>query len=219
MTAKLNGLKIRKKYHGELKWRFFAPDNSDDDNPMLDWDREDKEAFRKDVFGIITSEKSVRIVAAVCDAEAAYKLPSIKEQQDIYFGTYKVITERFQYFLQDVSRTSGHRTLGIVVADHRGKGDDAVMRTQHQRLLDSTGQFNSNYANLIEGLFLTPSHMSIGIQLVDMIAGAIWRNFESSDSRWLDVIKPAFRTGADGKIDGFGICRFPKNGWGGSIIG
>jgi hypothetical protein len=38
-------------------------------------------------------------VASVCDSEAAYKLPAIEGQHDIYFGTYKVITERFQYFL------------------------------------------------------------------------------------------------------------------------
>lgn len=218
IAAKWHGLKTRKKYWGELKWRYFAPGNDDDQNPMKDWKREDKDAFRLDVFSIITSDKSVRIVSSVCDCEAAYKLGSIDDQQDIYFGTYKVITERFQYFLQDVSRTSGHRTLGIIVADHRGKGDDAIMRDQHQRLVEDSAQFTSNYANLIEGLFLTPSHMSVGIQMVDLVAGAIWRRYEANDATWFDLIKPSFRAKPNGKVDGFGVCRFPKSGWGGPLI-
>src|SRR5690606_4571137 len=99
----------------------------------------------------------------------------VNTQDDIYFKTYKVVTERFQYFLQDVSRTSGRTTLGIIVADHRGKGDDQKMRQQHQRLVGTTNPYSSNYLNLIEGLFLAPSHMSVGIQFADMVAGAIWR--------------------------------------------
>jgi hypothetical protein len=92
------------------------------------------------------------------------------------------------------------------------------MRTQHQRLVEETHEYTSNYKNLIEGLFLTPSHLSVGIQMVDMVAGAIWRRFEANDSYWFDVIKPSLRTSAGGVLDGFGICRFPKRGWTGPIV-
>ncbi|WP_434713473.1 DUF3800 domain-containing protein [Rhizobium sp. YTUHZ045] len=67
-------------------------------------------------------------------------------------------------------------------------------------------------------MFLAPSHMSVGVQFADMVAGAIWRRFESGDETWFDAIKPAFRTSPDGKIDGFGICRFPKAGWTGPVV-
>jgi len=33
-------LKSRLKYRGEIKWRYFAPYNSDLENPMLRWDSE-----------------------------------------------------------------------------------------------------------------------------------------------------------------------------------
>jgi hypothetical protein len=217
ISAKLHGLKTRRAYYGELKWRFFSPDNDDDENPMADWKQPDKNSFRKEVFSIITGDKSVRVVACVCEAKQAYRLPSVTEQEDIYFSTYKVVTERFQYFLQDVSRTSGHRTLGIIVADHRGKGDDERFRNQHQRLVNESHEYTSDYKNLIEGLFLTPSHLSVGIQLVDLVAGAIWRRFEAGDSTWFDVIKPSFRCAANGAIDGYGVCRFPKNLWTGPV--
>jgi hypothetical protein len=99
IAAKLHGLKTRKNYRGELKWRFFAPHNDDATNPMFGWTQAKKNDFRTEVFGIITSDKSVRIVAGVCEATAAYKMISVNEQEDIYFGTYKVVTERFQYLL------------------------------------------------------------------------------------------------------------------------
>ena len=60
--------------------------------------------------------------------------------------------------------------------------------------------------------------MSVGIQLADMVAGAIWRYHEHGDSTWLDLIKSAFRTNRHGTIDGFGIARFPKRGWTGPTI-
>jgi hypothetical protein len=211
LSARMRGLKSRKKYRGEFKWRFFAPDNADDSNPMHGWTQSDKNALRDEVFGLVTSDKSIRIVAGVCEQQLAYKLPTITNQEDIYFHTYKVVTERFQYFLQDVSKASGHRTLGIIVGDHRGKGDDDNLRTQHQRLITESRQYTSTYENLVEGLFLAPSHLSVGIQLVDMVAvrfGAVSRpgmrggrikspshSEPTPKARSTDTASPAFLSG------------------------
>jgi Protein of unknown function (DUF3800) len=92
------------------------------------------------------------------------------------------------------------------------------MRHQHERLVRETGQYSSNYGNLIEGLFFSPSHMSVGIQLVDMIAGAIWRAQTHNDRAWFDKLRPSFRASPTGKIDGYGLARFPKAGWLGNIL-
>jgi hypothetical protein len=83
----------------------------------------------------------------------------------------------------------------------------------HERLLGSGGEFISTYENLIEGIFLQPSNMSIGIQLADMVAGAVWRNFERNDERWFNLLKPSFRCSRDGLIDGYGLVKFPKANW------
>ncbi len=218
IRCKFVGLKRRKQYRGEVKWRFFAPSNGDADNPMQDWSQDDKDDFRREIFTIITAQKSVKIIAGVCDASVAYRLANVNAQDDIYFLTYKVVTERFQYLLQDLSKESGRFTSGVVIADHRNKGEDKRMREQHERLVRESSQYTSTYGNFIESIFLSPSHMSIGIQLADMAAGAIWRNFSHGDGRWLDMVKPAFRTGPNSKIDGFGIARFPKNGWAGPVV-
>lgn len=215
---KFIGLKRNAGYRGEVKWRYFAAGNTDNDNPMAGWSMEQRDSFRASVFKIITGNRSIKLLAGVCQAECAYKIASIREQEDIYFGTYKVVTERFQYLLQDISRESGRKTSGIIVSDHRNNNQDTRMRLQHERLVRETGRFTSTYGNFIEGIFLTPSHMSIGVQLADMVAGAVWRYHEHGDERWINPLKPSFRCCPQGKIDGFGVMRFPKAGWTGPLV-
>jgi len=218
MRDKLTGLKRAAGYHGEVKWRFFAPSNDDAANPMKDWDQDRRNAFRARIFSIVTSTKSCKIIACVSETPTAYGLGNVNSQEDLYFHTYKPVTERFQYYLQAVSTESGRDSYGLIVADHRGRGEDERMRAQHERLVHETGKYTSNYANFIEGLFFSPSHMSIGIQLVDMVAGAIWRAQAHGDRSWYDIIRPSFRASPAGQIDGWGLARFPKAGWAGPVL-
>lgn len=218
MHDKLSGLKRASGYHGEVKWRYFAPNNDDVGNPMVDWDRDRRNDFRSKIFSIVTDTKSCRIIACVSETPTAYGLGNVNSQDDLYFRTYKPITERFQYLLQDITRSSGRDSFGLIVADHRGRGDDNRMRQQHQRLVREAGQYTSNYENFIEGLFFSPSEMSVGIQLVDMIAGAIWRAQTHGDREWFDRLRPSFRSAPNGSIDGWGIARFPKAGWQGAVL-
>jgi hypothetical protein len=218
MRERLVGLKRSEQFRGEVKWRFFAPNNDDDDNPMREWDQERRNAFREKVFNIITSQRSAKIIAGISECPTAYQLGNVNEQEDLYFRTYKVVTERFQYLLQDITRESGRDTMGLIVADHRGRGDDDKMRVLHERLVREDGRYTSTYSNFVEGLFFAPSHMSVGIQLVDMVAGAIWRAQTHADDRWFEMIRPSFRTSKDGHIDGHGIARFPKQGWKGRVL-
>lgn len=218
MREKLVGLKRATGFRGEVKWRFFAPNNKDAENPMLDWDQARKNEFRDKVFNIIAEAKSCKIIACASESKTAYALGNVNTQDDLYFRTYKPVTERFQYLLQDITRISGTDTLGMIVADHRGKGDDDSMRIRHERLVRETTQYTSTYYNFVESLFFAPSHLSIGIQLVDMVAGAIWRAQAHNDLTWFNRLRPSFRASPAGNIDGFGIARFPKAGWQGSIL-
>ena len=218
MRDKLTGLKRATAYHGEVKWRYFAPNNDDAANPMRHWDAARRNEFRSRVFSIITETKSYRIIACVSETPTAYALGNVNSQEDLYFRTYKPVTERFQYHLQDITRESGRDSFGLIVADHRGRGEDERMRLQHERLVRETGQYTSNYANFIEGLFFSPSHMSVGVQLVDMVAGAIWRAQTHGDRTWYDKIRPSFRASPAGQIEGYGLARFPKAGWAGTIL-
>lgn len=218
MRDKLDGLKRASHYHGEVKWRYFAPNNSDDANPMREWEQARRNEFRDRFFSIVTETKSCRIIACVSEAPTAYGLGNVNSQDDLYLRTYKPVTERFQYLLQDIASASGRDSLGMIIADHRGRGDDERLRHQHERLLAGSANYTSNYANFVEGLFFSPSHMSVGIQFADMIAGALWRAQSNNDRTWFNKPRSSIRSSPTGKIDGFGICRFPKAGWQGHIL-
>lgn len=207
------GMKLRRKIRGELKWRYFAPENDQPGNPMRKLSRDTKDEIRSELYRIITREKSIKIIALVCSIPAAYGMASVNGADDIYKLTYKTVTERFQYFLQDISRTVGRREHGLIIADHRGSKDDKSLRAHHQMLLYSDAGFTSRYNNLIEGLLLQPSNLSVGIQLADMVSGAVWRKYERNDDRWFNLLEPSVRRSISGNIEGYGIIKVPKFGW------
>lgn len=198
---------------GEIKWRYFGPDNDDPDNSVAHLDQETRNELRDKLFEIITARKSLRILAGVASVEAAYKLNYVTCADDLYVFTYKTVTERFQYYLQDISRAVGDKQLGIIVADHRGKSQDDQLRQQHRGLVHERGAFSSKYDNYVETVFLTPSHHSVGIQLVDMVAGAIGRQFNYKDDYYARKLTQSFRASPTGKIEGYGLVKFPKEGW------
>lgn len=214
LNDSLLGMKTRRGLRGELKWRYFAPGNNENANPMLGLPQAERNTIREEIYTkIIGPSRSIKAIACVCCVEAAYTLSTIKNSADLYAGTYKPVSERFQYYLQDMSRIVGRQEYGIIVADHRGIGDDNRLRDDHEKMVEGKGSHTSKYRNIIESLFLQPSHLSVGIQLADMIAGAVWRKFEKNDNRWYDLIKNVFRCSPKGQIEGFGVTKFPKAGW------
>ena len=209
----LHGLKVRHGVRGELKWRYFAPSNDDQRNPMKELAHDARNAIRADVYKLIATSGSLTTIACVVSHAAAYEMLSITCQDDVYHLGYKGLTERFQYHLQGMSSSVGRKEFGIVVADHRGSNDDRLLRQVHQKLLYAKSSTISSYDNLVEGLFLEPSHLSVGIQLADMVAGAVWRKFERGDATWFDALEPTLRRSPAGSIDGWGIVRSPKGTW------
>lgn len=193
----------------EIKWRFFSPDNRKA-HSLSHLDAAQKEALRTRLFGIIARYKSIKTMSVVVDTAAAYALPYVKSPDDLYWYAYKSMTERFQYYLQDISRIAGQRINGIIICDHRGPNDDRRLQELHARLLLGEHDAHSNYANLVEGLFIAPSHLSVGIQFADMVGGAVLRRFKANDSRFFDQIADTFRKSEKGRIEGYGLIHFPK---------
>jgi hypothetical protein len=160
----LLGLKSRHRIRGELKWRYFAPANDDVRNPMRKLGQDIRDTIRTELYEIIRS-RGVTTIAAICSAKAAYAMPSVNTQEDVYHLTYKVLSERFQYYLQGLSRNKTGRSYGVMVADHRGSQDDRRLRGHHEMLVHSGAEFTSRYTNIVESLFVQPSNLSVGIQL------------------------------------------------------
>ncbi len=206
---KLRELKKQYGVTSEIKWRFFSPNNKDNDNGMSNLTFEERDEFRQKLYELITSYKSIKIISTITDIEEAYKLPYVNDRDDLYWYSYKQTVERFQYYLQDLSRNSGAEFNGLVIIDNRLSCDDNRLRNLHHNLLVVDKENYSKFKNLIEGLFIAPSHLSVGIQLADIVAGAIFRKVEKDDSKYYEQIKKSIRN-RDGNIFGYGIVQFPK---------
>ena len=212
LSADLRRIKKQFAVTGEIKWRYFVAGNRKPENSLLHLETSTRDELRMQLFHAMTRYKSVKVIAVVADVQRSYADPTIKDDDGLYQRAYKVLTERFQYFLQDLQRESGHSINGLIVCDHRSSQQDDRLRDLHQRLITSEGGLAARYDNIIEGLFLAPSHYSVGIQFADLVAGAIFRKFEAQDSRFFDLVLPLIRTSAKGSIEGYGIISLPKMG-------
>lgn len=201
---------VKRKFDvaGEIKWRFFAPHHKIP-NALSHLDGTRKEDLRRRLFAILAKYKSIRTIV-VSDVKNAYNQHYVRSPDGLYHYAYKVMTERFQYYLQDISRISGQKINRIIVCDHRAHNEDKRLQEMHSNLMLGQGEFQSNYTHLIEGVFIAPSHLSIGIQFADMVAGAVLRKFKSDDNRYFDLIADTFRKAPNGGIEGYGLVRFPK---------
>jgi hypothetical protein len=212
LAADLLRLKNRYDIVGEIKWRYFVPSNKDKNNSLAHLTAQQREELRASLFEAMVRYKSLRAISVVANVKAAYAHDaSLKTERDLYHRAYKVITERFQYFLQDLERLSGQRVNGLIVCDHRQPQYDKPLQDFHQRLLTARQTTYSSYNNLIEGLFIAPSHHSIGIQFADLVAGAMFRKFANDDPRFFDRLQPIIRKSPQGKTEGYGIVRVPKD--------
>lgn len=200
----VRGFLTRHKLRGELKWRYFSPHNSSAENPMLGKNAEERKKLSLE-FAEIIAGSPITIIACVTDIHAAFAYASVTNQQELYHFAYKPLTERFQYFLQDA------KSLGIVIADHRGRDSDKLFRAHHEALLAKKGKAVSMYGNFIEGLFLQDSCHSVGIQLADYVAGAIHRAYSTKDNDVAKILRPRIRKKKDGTILGHGVVHHPRD--------
>lgn len=200
---KFQGFKTRHGLKGEMKWRYFSPDNQQDGNPMLRHSPPERRELSRQ-FARLIAENEITILACVVDVERAYGFPSVTNQETLYHFAYKPITERFQYFLQDAN------SLGIIVADHRGRDSDKMLRAHHSTLTSNPKSTRSGYDRLIEGLFLQDSEHSLGIQIADFAAGAIHRAYCTPDAEHAKAIRSRVRCDEKGEILGRGLILHPK---------
>lgn len=125
--------------------------------------------------------------------------------EDCYSTALMFLAERYHHLLADAD------DLGVIVVDSRFRDDDARLRRFFADLTES-GTPYMKLDRIVEGLFLGPSHYSIGLQCADLVA-AITTSAERGGGQargYLKTLLPRFATHpATGALDGVGIKRFP----------
>ena len=99
MASDLARLKMHYKINGEIKWRYFAPDKGGKPHGISHLSADEREELRTQIYQVVTRYKSVRLISVVTDTALAYKQAYIKDADDIYWFSYKQLTERFQYYV------------------------------------------------------------------------------------------------------------------------
>jgi hypothetical protein len=198
------------KVTGEIKWRYFGPDNNEKNNSVLHLAPKERSACRNALLKAIISRKSCRIVATRAKLVEAWDMPYIQTKRDIYHYAYKQTLERVNYFLQDMSKLTGETQRVIVICDHRGPEDDRVFREYHASMTEQESRYTSDFKNFVERVMLTDSQHSVGIQLVDICAGAIGHAYNYDKMEWIETLRKNIRSHPQKGIDGYGIVHWPK---------
>jgi hypothetical protein len=129
-----------------------------------------------------------------------------RTDEDTYATGLMFLAERFQLLLENAD------DVGMLVVDSRFREDDARLRRFFADLTKDGSPY-SRLDRIVEGLFLGPSHYSIGLQCADLVC-AITAAAERGNGLargYLKTLLPRFATHpVKGTLDGVGIKRFPE---------
>lgn len=136
---------------------------------------------------------------------------------------YRHIFERFQHFLE----TQGDNSYGVVIFDKihdatfREKGYENLLARQHLRYLQQGTDF-VEINNIVEGLLFISSADNNFVQLVDLCAYDVFRQFKEHGAQWDEPtgeqwplygyfrrILHKFYRGPGGMLAGYGIKKYP----------
>jgi hypothetical protein len=129
-----------------------------------------------------------------------------RSPEDVYGTALMFLAERFHYLLREAD------DYGIIVVDSRFREEDARLR----RFFGDLAEEGTPYVKLgriVEGLFLGPSHYSIGLQCADLVvaATAAGQRGVGQGSGYFKTLLPRFaRHPATGELAGVGLKRFPE---------
>jgi Protein of unknown function (DUF3800) len=129
-----------------------------------------------------------------------------RSPEDVYGTALMFLAERFHHLLVETD------DYGLIVVDSRFKEDDARLR----RFFGDLAEAGTPYVKLgriVEGLFLGPSHYSIGLQCADLVVAATGASERGVGvgSGYFKKLLPRFaRHPATGELAGVGLKRFPE---------
>jgi Protein of unknown function (DUF3800) len=128
-----------------------------------------------------------------------------RSPEDTYATALMFLAERFDHFLQ------GSNDIGLIVVDSRLREDDARLRRFFSDLTEE-GTPYMKLNRIIEGLFLGPSHYSIGLQCADLVVASTLaaERGVGQGSGYFKKLRPRFAVHpATQELAGVGLKRFP----------
>lgn len=199
-------------YEGEIKWKYFGAKNKDKANPLADTPMELRDIYRRAIFSVLGPIEA-KVIAGVADCEAMYESARISTPDQLYEICYSAILRTFDGHLKTLTEVTRKLETGIIFIDERyesGK-QDRTLRARHKQIIDQLTAERHDIQNVVEGLNLQPSHSMLGLQLADMVCGAISTAFKRDSAEHFEMVHPYMLRNADtNNILGTGLLRWPK---------
>jgi hypothetical protein len=131
-----------------------------------------------------------------------------RSSEDVYATALMFLAERFQHLLAEED------DVGAIVIDSRFREDDARLRRFFADLTEG-GTPYMRLDRIVEGLFLGPSHYSIGLQCADLVVAATAaseRGIPEGRGYFKRLERRFARHPQSGALEGVGLKRFPEPG-------
>jgi hypothetical protein len=129
-----------------------------------------------------------------------------RSSEDVYGTALMFLAERFHHLL------TSEDDFGIIVVDSRVEEKDARLRRFFGDLTDE-GTPYVKLERIVEGLFLGPSHYSIGLQCADLVVAATvagQRGIGQGSGYFKQLASRLARHPLTGELEGVGLKRFPE---------
>ncbi len=145
--------------------------------------KEARFAALEEALGLIRNRKSaIRVFASVVDKKAASGL-------DISEYHFTQVSSRFDMFLQRIYRREKRPARGIVILD-KSKSEYAIQRMA--RTFKHSGHAYGLLRNFSEVPLFLDSQSSRLIQLADLVAYSIYRQYQKGDDRFFSIVRESF---------------------------
>ena len=129
-----------------------------------------------------------------------------RSAEDVYSTALMFLAERFEHLLE------AEDDVGLIVVDSRFREQDHRLRRFFSDLQEA-GTPYMRLSRIVEGLFLGPSHYSIGLQCADLVVAATVaaERGRGEGPMYFRKLEPRFaRHPATGELEGVGLKHFPE---------
>lgn len=170
------------------------------------------EQLGREMLVVVGDNPAIRVLSVVCVKADALRVcggeaTHAAANERCYRDMFNDAIERYEYMLKSVSPRG--EAFGHLVADQKSRQFDNVLRETCSYLIKNGTKF-ATIDHLIDGVKVSPSHHSIGLQVADFVAGAIHRWVEHDDDRYLQIIYGNLHTDWTGDPLGAGVKRYPS---------
>jgi hypothetical protein len=150
-----------------------------------------RDAIIMEILRLIPPDHGIRLFASVIAKTRTTNLSTIPND------LFTQVASRFDMFLGRIYKNSGMKNPQRGIAIFDDSRNELEFQSLSHVFTNTGNQWGNRLNNFAEVPLFLNSKMSRLIQLADLIAFSLFRNYEYNDSRYFDIIKDCFDT--DGK--------------------